>query len=130
MTRSRCLKSSPLLLVALLLLIGARWDARHLYLEAEFPTADSTTTFPAEIVVWFSQVPLPKTTEIHLFDAAKKELKVGPILADSLDPYVYKVAVPDTLRPGVYNVDWSTWSDDEPGGLKIGGQWKFTVIAP
>jgi methionine-rich copper-binding protein CopC len=101
----------------------------HLYLEAEFPKADTSITYPAEIVVFFSQEPLPNKTQIHLFDAAGKELALGPVYADSASSFVYHANIPRELPPARYMVRWETWSDDEPGGMQFLGNWKFTVIA-
>jgi methionine-rich copper-binding protein CopC len=121
---------APLALLTLLPLIGSATAkvADHLYLEAEFPKADTTITSPTQIVLYFSQEPLRDSTHVHLFDAANREIKIGAVEDDPNDPFVYAVNVPTKLPAGVYNVNWYTWSDDEPGGLLREGGWKFKVI--
>ena len=121
--------ATPLAALTLLPLLGGSGPRvrEHLYLEAEVPKADTTITSPAQIVLFFSQEPLRDSTHIQLFDAAGKEMKIGPVVGDPNDPFVYKSNVPDKLPPGAYYVKWLTWSDDEPGGFLRDGAWYFTV---
>jgi methionine-rich copper-binding protein CopC len=105
--------------------------ARHLYLEAESPRADTTlVASPPAIMLWFSQEPLPDKTEIKLLDASGAVQPVSAVRGDAEDPFHFQADVLGTLPPGKYQVRWLTWSDDEPGGFLREGTFTFSVKAP
>jgi methionine-rich copper-binding protein CopC len=110
---------------------SALGPTRHLYLEAESPRADTTlVASPPAIMLWFSQEPLPNTTEIKLLDASGAVQPVSAVRGDAEDPFHFRADVLGTLPPGKYQVRWLTWSDDEPGGFLRDGSFTFSVKAP
>jgi copper resistance protein C len=122
-----------LALAALPTIAGVRISSppAHLYLEAERPKADTVlAASPSAIVLWFSQEPLPNTTEIRMRNPAGAEQLLGQVTGDVDDPFVFQAAVNGALPPGKYTVNWRTISDDEPGGLLRDGYFAFTVAVP
>ena len=127
-------RSFPLLLALLGLPVIAAAGSLppdHLYLEAESPRQDTTLVdSPPAIMLWFSQEPLPNTTEIRLLDETGVAQTVSKVRGDPDDPFLFVADVTGKLSAGKYKVFWRTYSDDEPGGLLRDGMFQFTVRAP
>ena len=126
---------SPLIvtLVALPVIAAAGSLPRpdHLYLEAESPRQDTTLVdSPSVIMLWFSQEPLPNTTEIRLLNETGAAQTVSKVRGDPDDPFHFVADVTGKLPAGKYKVFWRTYSDDEPGGLLRDGSFQFSVRAP
>ena len=107
-------------------LVGAVVPALHLELESSSPAADATVASPSEIVLRFSQVPQDEATTVRLTrDGGLVE--VGEARPDDDDGSVIRVAVPDELGPGGYEVRWRTMAAD---GHVVRGDFRFSVRAP
>ncbi len=116
------------LLVTLLLLAPAAWPAgvvAHSELLGAVPTPGATlSTPPAEIRLTFSG-PLAAGSTLELFGAGFRPVsgivsRIDPQNAEQL------VAVPPTLSPGTYTVQWSSVAED---GDTLSGTYTFTLLA-
>lgn len=118
---------------ALVLLAGfprtapAAAHALHLELTRSQPAADAAVSSPAEIRLWFSQVPQASATSLRLIRDGSPVAAVGDLAADPEDGKVFAAPVEGTLPAGAYTVSWRTMAAD---GHVVRGEFTFTVQAP
>jgi methionine-rich copper-binding protein CopC len=99
----------------------------HLQLDRSYPAADTTLTSPAEIRLWFSQVPQASATSLRLIHDGAPVEGVGDLKPDPEDASVFAGPVVGTLADGDYTVSWRTMAAD---GHVVRGDFSFTVKAP
>lgn len=100
--------------------------ALHLRLDRSAPEADTTVASPAEIRLWFSQVPQAGATSARLVFRGAPVEALGELEVDEDDGSVFAAPVREVLAPGVYTVSWRTMAAD---GHVVRGDFDFTVQA-
>lgn len=119
--------SVALLLAAYSSRAPAAEPAVHLQLDRSHPAPDTTLASPAEIRLWFSQVPQASATSLRLIRDGSPVAAVGDLAADPEDGKVFAAPVEETLPAGAYTVSWRTMAAD---GHVVRGEFTFTVQAP
>jgi methionine-rich copper-binding protein CopC len=96
----------------------------HAKIELSQPKADSElSSGPTEIRLQFNEAPEPAFSKIELVDANQVAVALPKVALDKSNNKVMRAAVP-SLKPGQYQVRWSTMARD---GHKTKGQFAFRV---
>lgn len=98
----------------------------HFQLERSAPAADDSVPSPAEVRLWFTQVPQENTTSIRILDPAGESVHTGEVEQDPEDETVFSVEIHGELNPATYTVAWRALGDD---GHVVRGGYGFTVSA-
>jgi methionine-rich copper-binding protein CopC len=115
---------SSLWLAAAALAICAGTAQAHAKLETSEPKASSTLdSAPKAVRLQFNEPLEPAFSKIMLRDAANNEVALPKAEVDKSNAKVMSVPLP-ALRPGEYQVQWSTVSHD---GHKAKGDFRFRV---
>ena len=102
---------------------GLAGFALHMRLVKSFPAEDQMVhQAPADIQLWFSQVPELALTKVRLLGPEDVTVTVAKAVATD-DVKSVKLAVVDSLPEGTYSVTWQTAS---PDGHKVRGEYAFT----
>lgn len=120
-----------LLAVTLLLVLPWLYSPKpasaHPQLVKSSPEAGSTVdTSPAEIELYMTEAVSLEFSTIKIYDRARQEQPVGPLARIDADTSA-KVAVLNTLPPGIYTVVWRVLSNAD--GHLIAGNFAFRVRA-
>lgn len=99
----------------------------HLQLDRSAPEADATVASPAEIRLWFSQVPQAGATSARLLRGGAPVDALVELEPDPEDGSVFAGPVEGSLAPGRYTVAWRAMAAD---GHVVRGDFDFTVQAP
>ncbi|MEE8477552.1 MAG: copper resistance CopC family protein [Gemmatimonadales bacterium] len=109
--------------LALVSIAGLAGFALHIRLVKSFPTEDQVVhQAPADIQLWFSQVPELSLTKVRLLGPEDVTVTVAKAVATD-DVKSVKLAIVDSLPEGTYSVTWQTAS---PDGHKVRGEYAFT----
>ncbi len=109
--------------LALVSIAGLAGFALHMRLVKSFPAEDQVVDqAPADIQLWFSQVPELALTKVRLLGPEDVTVKVAKAVATD-DVKSVKLAIIDSLPEGTYSVTWQTAS---PDGHKVRGEYAFT----
>lgn len=109
--------------MALVSIAGLAGFALHMRLVKSFPAKDQVVNVaPANIQLWFSQVPELALTRVRLTGPNEATFEVAKAVATDDDKSV-KLAVIDSLSHGAYTVTWQTAA---PDGHKVRGEYAFT----
>lgn len=109
--------------LALVSIAGLAGFALHMRLVKSFPAEDQVVhQAPADIQLWFSQVPELALTKVRLLGPEDVTVKVAKAVATD-DVKSVKLAIIDSLPEGTYSVTWQTAS---PDGHKVRGEYAFT----
>jgi methionine-rich copper-binding protein CopC len=109
--------------LALVSIAGLAGFALHMRLVKSFPAEDQVVhQAPADIQLWFSQVPELALTKVRLLGPEDVTVKVAKAVATD-DVKSVKLAIVDSLPEGTYSVTWQTAS---PDGHKVRGEYAFT----
>jgi methionine-rich copper-binding protein CopC len=98
----------------------------HFALARSVPAADATVPAPAELQLWFTEVPRPGSLSVRLLDARGAVVETPEPRAAERDAKEIHVAVPRPLVAGGYRVAWRAIGDD---GHAVQGEFGFTVAA-
>jgi methionine-rich copper-binding protein CopC len=98
----------------------------HFALSKSVPEADATVEAPAEVKLWFSQVPQDGTTSIRVLSADGRPLPTSEVVQDEDDRTAFSVAFENVLAPGRHTVAWRALGQD---GHVVRGEFSFTVHA-
>lgn len=98
----------------------------HFALARSVPAADATVPSPAELQLWFSEVPRPGSLSVRLLDARDALVETPEPRAAENDAKEIHVAVPRRLSAGGYRVAWRAIGDD---GHAVQGEFAFSVAA-
>lgn len=98
----------------------------HLQLDRSHPAADTTLVSPAEIRLWFSQVPQASATTVRLLRGDEPVAALGDLRQDPDDGKIFAAPVRGTLPAGQYLVSWRTMAAD---GHVVRGDFTFDVEA-
>ena len=119
-----------LLALGLLLAAGAvgltAADAFHFALSKSAPAADASVTAPAEVRLWFTQVPQANSVSIRVVSAGGMAVATEEPSADPEDALAYFVKPAAPLSAGPYTVSWRGIGDD---GHVVRGEFGFAVTA-
>lgn len=119
-----------LLTAALVFAVGAATtaatDAFHFALSKSAPAADATVPAPAEVRLWFTQVPQENSVAIRLIDAGGDAVATTEPTRDAEDAMVMFVKPQAPLTDGSYTVSWRGIGDD---GHVVRGDFAFSVTA-
>lgn len=108
--------------LALVSIAGLAGFALHMRLVKSFPAEDQVVhRAPADIQLWFSQVPELALTKVRLLGPEDVIVKVAKAVATD-DVKSVKLAIIDSLPEGTYSVTWQTAS---PDGHKVRGEYAF-----
>lgn len=101
--------------------------ARHLKLVKSQPAANATLeSAPAQVQLWFSQLPQVTVTRLTLVPAAGKPVVLSPVTrADGANEPVV-APVPSGLAAGKWTLRWRTVAKD---GHPVKGEIPFTIAA-
>ena len=121
-------------LLPLMLLVGLAAATPSDVVDAEFhfalsksaPVADSSLESPAEIRLWFTEVPDAGTTSIRLIGADEQVIRTGDVAQNQEDRQSFSVALEGTLSSGTYTVAWRAMGAD---GHVVRDDYEFTVVA-
>jgi len=116
-------------LVALALTIAATPHVEsdfHFALARSVPTADATVSSPAELQLFFTQVPRPGSLSVRLVDAQGGLVETPEPRAADHDAKEIHVAIERRLSAGGYRVAWRGIGDD---GHTVQGEFGFSVTA-
>jgi methionine-rich copper-binding protein CopC len=112
------------LLTGLVNMASAGPPERHLRLLRSEPAADSTVTAsPAELKMYWTEVPRLPVTAVRLTTVSEQPVALGEPRADEADAKILHVPVTAALAPGVYTVTWRTAGND---GHILNGSYTFT----
>jgi methionine-rich copper-binding protein CopC len=122
------MKSKLLMLAAgLALTLGAaKAEVLHFGLSRSVPAADAAVASPAEVRLWFTEVPKDGSVGIRLVDPAGAAVETAEPGRDAQDGKIYAIAVDRRLAAGRYTVAWRGIGDD---GHTVQGNYAFTVNA-
>jgi len=98
----------------------------HFALSKSMPLADSSIESPAEIRLWFTEVPDAGTTSIRLIGADEQLIHTGDVTQDEKDRQSFSVALESALSSGTYTVAWRAMGAD---GHVVRDDYEFTVVA-
>jgi methionine-rich copper-binding protein CopC len=101
----------------------------HLGLVKSTPSDKAAVESVSEIKLWFTEAPMdmgPKTVSLRIV-ADGKLLAAGDAARDAQDAKVYSLALPRSLAPRAYTVEWQAMAAD---GDLARGEFGFTVVAP
>jgi methionine-rich copper-binding protein CopC len=120
----------PIALLTLVLVAAAATPERaedfHFALSRSAPAADATVPAPAEIKLWFTQVPRPGSLAVRLVDAGGTRVETEEPAADESDAKVISLRIGRTLPAASYTVEWRGIGDD---GHVVQGRFGFRVTA-
>lgn len=127
------MKRAGLLAMLLLMALGSHTTAQaeniesfHFTLSQSAPEAGATLASPAEVRLWFTQVPQEGTTSIRLVDADGGLVHTGDVVQDPEDGQVFSIALHGTLAGGEYTVAWRAMGED---GHVVRDEFSFSVSA-
>ena len=117
--------------LAMLVLVAAAATPRpadefHFALSRSEPAADATVQTPAQIKLWFTQVPRPGTLAVRLVNAAGQQVELAEPKADEADAKIVSAAIARALPAGAYTVAWRGAGDD---GHMVQNEFAFRVTA-
>jgi len=119
--------SSALMAVLVLAAATPRSEsAVHFALSRSVPAADASVSSPAELQLWFTQVPKPGSLSVRLTNARGDLVETPEPRAAEADAKEIHVAVERRLAAGGYRVAWRGIGDD---GHVVQGEFGFTVTA-
>jgi methionine-rich copper-binding protein CopC len=98
----------------------------HFGLARSVPAADATVPSPAELQLWFTQVPKAGSLTVRLVDGRGSLVETPEPRAAENDAKEIHVAVPRRLGAGTYTVAWRGIGDD---GHIVQGEFGFAVAA-
>lgn len=96
----------------------------HFALARSVPAADAGVSSPAELQLWFTQVPKPGSLSVRLTTAGGDLVETPEPRAAASDAKQIHVDVERRLSPGGYRVAWRGIGDD---GHVVQGEFGFTV---
>lgn len=98
----------------------------HFALSRSVPEADAEVAPPAEVRLWFTEVPQESSMSVRLIDAAGEPVETGALGHDPEDGRIFFLPVEGTLPAGAYTVSWRAIGQD---GHVVRGDFGFTVTA-
>lgn len=108
-----------------------RWkdsdDARHFDLRRSVPADSAVVESPAEVRLWFTEVPQPNSTAVRLLNGAEDPVETDELKQDREDGRVFAMPIGRPLPPGPYTVAWRGIGSD---GHVVRGDFTFTVVTP
>jgi methionine-rich copper-binding protein CopC len=96
----------------------------HFALSRSVPAADASVSSPAELQLWFTQVPKPGSLSVRLSNARGDLVETPAPAAAENDAKEIHVALERRLAAGGYRVAWRGIGDD---GHVVQGEFGFTV---
>lgn len=116
-----------MLVGALALLVPTSSEAGiHFALNKSAPEDGASVTSPAEVRLWFTEVPEDGTTSIRLIDPAGKQVSTGEVQQDADDGRVLFIELEHPVDAGAYTVAWRAMGSD---GHVVRGDLSFSVVA-
>ncbi len=100
-------------------------DAPHFAVSRSEPAKDSVVGPPAELRLWFTQVPQKNSIAIRLV-AGDEQVETEAAVQDPDDGKIFSVAIADTLADGDYAIVWRGIGQD---GHVVRGEIPFAVRA-
>ena len=98
----------------------------HFALSRSAPAADATVPAPAEIKLWFTEVPRPGSLAVRLVDAGGALVETAEPKADEADAKIISLRIGRTLPAASYTVAWRGIGGD---GHVVQGEFGFRVSA-
>ena len=118
-TRTRTFVATFVLAIAAAVTLSA-----HMAYSKSMPEQDATVTeSPQHLQVWFTQAPEPAVSQLSL-EGPGGEVTLSKTTVGDEKSLV--AAVPSTLEPGSYTVNWRAAGDD---GHVVRGDFSFTIRA-
>jgi copper resistance protein C len=120
------MKVKALLTFALLVAIVAAVPATslHFSLSRSVPAAGASVSAPAEVTLWFTEVPQDNSITIRLVDSRGDLVASTDPRQDPEDGRQFTIAPSGTLSSGGYTVAWRGIGQD---GHTVRGDFGFTV---
>lgn len=87
-------------------------DRFHFALQRSVPAADATVTPPAEIQLWFTQVPQAGSLSVRVVDGSGDLVATEEPKAHGDDAKAFTMKVGRQLTAGAYTVSWRGIGDD------------------
>jgi methionine-rich copper-binding protein CopC len=98
----------------------------HFALSKSAPEDGEAVTSPAEVRLWFTEVPEDGTTSIRLIDSAGEPVSSGEVQQDAEDGRVVFIEFEHPVEAGGYTVAWRAMGSD---GHVVRGDLSFSVVA-
>ncbi len=98
----------------------------HFALSKSSPEADSSIDSPAEIRLWFTEVPEARTTSIRLIGSDGEPIHTADVAQDEDEQRSFGVTLEHPLSSGTYTVAWRAIGAD---GHVVRDDYEFTVVA-
>jgi methionine-rich copper-binding protein CopC len=96
----------------------------HFGLARSVPAAGSTVSAPAEVTLWFTEVPQDNSISIRLVDARGELVAASDAREGAEDPRQFSIVPSGALAAGEYTVAWRGIGQD---GHTVRGDFGFTV---
>ena len=98
----------------------------HFALSKSSPEADSSVDSPAEIRLWFTEVPEARTTSIRLIASDGEPIRTADVAQDEDDDRSFGVTLEHALSADTYTVAWRAIGAD---GHVVRDDYEFAVVA-
>jgi len=115
---------ATLLFAAAFVTVDSADGPSHFGLSKSEPSAGQTVGAPAEVVLWFTQVPQDNSISIRLVDAKGDLVPSTDPHQDAEDGKKFTVRPEGALAPGSYTVAWRGIGQD---GHTVRGDFGFSV---
>ncbi len=98
--------------------------ALHFDVRKSEPARDSAVAPPAELRIWFTQVPQDNSMTIRLL-RGDEWVETEPAMQDPDDGKIFHVAIGHALAAGAYTITWRGIGED---GHVVRGEIPFSVV--